>query len=728
VSIHILISSDADQCYAPGLVSAIKQFTRAEAQQINVKGGIAGHPLHLELDDDFEDSRKTISNISAALDDDKLVAMIGVSSSTRGKALFDAIGNEIGGSDVPFITEISLNTLFAPYRNVFTLASSVDNELDVLQTFIKSRGFKRPAFIGLKDHLYSKALGDGLKVRLATAPLVADHRIKVEKYILKDEQAAELVASIRQSNPDLLVLGIQSGAGGQLLQKLVAAKIEVPIFIVLGRISRIMRRAGKIAYHQPIYQYAWDGVPNAYNERLRRRIWRSGAANWIFDDLPLPLSTEEWNKRNCKHRKITPLNVLDDRNRRAIGRGAQYRDMLALIYEAARSAPRDAGIPALRRHINRQIRRFSRGSRVLRGWWQDWSFTKTRASAADTLIITRPGEDAGTVLADTQYARVNGRLEPRPVVYLSLDLISISRINTNDRSFDAEFYLSMKRKDAKIGIKSIDFTNAYRSQSSRTRLISWHEIHSGGGGTNFPKDVKLYKVSGKFTFHPDLSHYPFDTQRLSISFQSVSTIQPFLIQPPSKSARASDFEIDGWRALDQYVGSDQDIIPTIDKHVSQKRIVPFYKFNYSWVVKRIAVDYYLRVVVPLAFILMVTYFSVFLNHRRFESIMAIQVTALLSAIALYLALPKVDSDQATLSDKIFMITYAAVSMMIGLSILKDSKLIGRIPRLHHLVSFMQLIVFPIAAISMYGYIMFGPPSSGIALVKQVTAYWNGVFG
>ena len=40
--------------------------------------------------------------------------------------------------------------------------------------------------------------------------------------------------------------------------------------------------------------------------------------------------------------------------------------------------------------------------------------------------------------------------------------------------------------------------------------------------------------------------------------------------------------------------------------------------------------------------------------------------ALLSGIALYLALPKVETDQATLSDTISMVTYAAVSLMIGL--------------------------------------------------------------
>src|SRR5262249_47272456 len=157
------------------------------------------------------------------------------------------------------------------------------------------------------------------------------------------------------------------------------------------------------------------------------------------------------------------------------------------------------------------------------------------------------------------------------------------------------------------------------------------------------------------------------------------------------------------------VGSDQDIVPTLGASVSEKRIVPFYKFNATWVVRRLAVDYYLRVVVPLSFILLVTYFSVFLPHTRFESMVAIKVTALLPAIAPYLALPKVDTEQATLSDKIFMMTYAAVSLMIGLSILKDNlrKTHGALALT---VAFLQRVVFPVATVMLI--VMLLPSTKG----------------
>jgi hypothetical protein len=400
--------------------------------------------------------------------------------------------------------------------------------------------------------------------------------------------------------------------------------------------------------------------------------------------------------------------------------------MLQLVAEAARAAPEDADVAELRRNTIETLRGFVEGRRVLKGLWQDWTFTSDRTAAGDTLILYKAPGDTAIALAPVQYRRINGALERSPTVYTSIDLISLSRIDTNDRSFDAEFYLSMKSADDRIGIESIEFTNAYRSQAGEGRLVLSRQIHNGIATSNFPSGVKLYKVSGKFEFEPDLGNYPFDTQRLSVSFQPADASQPFLVQPAPASREQAEVPVDGWELAEHYVGSDQDIVPTLGASLGERRIVPFYKFNATWIVTRIAVDYYLRVVVPLAFILLVTYFSVFLPHSRFESIMAIQVTALLSSIALYLALPKVDSDQATLSDKIFMMTYAAVSLMIGLSILKDN--LRKVREVVLGVSFLQWIIFPVATVALIMFLLPSTKGGAMHAADTLAGVWRAIFG
>lgn len=728
VKVGIFISSDANRCFAPGLVTAINYFTTQLAARLNDSGGIAGKRLDLWFYDDFEQADSAVATVGVAIDDPRMLAMIGVPSSTRGQAVFSALGSQIRKAEIPFITEISLDSLFRDYPNVFTMASSVGNELEVVRKAMTDRGYQRPVFVGLGDDLYSKALGDGLAGEGSGARLAAKLDAPVHDYQLDDEAATSLAAEIARQSPDLVLLAIHSGPSATLIKKLAEAGVSAPIFVLLGRVQSIANVIGADGYRGAMLQIAREGVPNVYSERLRQRIWRSPKDNWVFPDLPNE-GTSGWTDGTCNDRGEAPARQLfDAANKRAVGRGTQYRDMLQLIAEAVRTAPEKATMAELRRHLGKELRGFVEGRRVLRGLWQDWTFTSARTVADDILILEKPAGGDVIALAPVQYRRINGTLQRSPTVYTSIDVISLSRIDTNDRSFDAQFYLSMRSPDAQIGIESLEFTNAFRSPTGDGHLVIKQEINNGQAASDFPAGVKLYKVSGKFEFEPELGDYPFDTQRLSVSFQPANAAQPFLIQPAATSGELTDVPVDGWQLKDRYVGSDQDIVPTLGATLGEKRIVPFYKFNATWVVKRVAVDYYLRVVVPLAFILLITYFSVFLPHARFESIMAIQVTALLSSIALYLALPKVDSDQATFSDKLFMLTYAAVSLMIGLSILKDNMRKTPYRPIIWSVVFVQLVVFPIATIMFVMYLL--PASKGEAgqISSGFAAVWHGIFG
>ncbi len=728
LDVGIFVSSDGNRCFTPGLVTAIKYFTTKLADQVNNSGGVGGRQVDLTFFDDFEKAETTIANVKKAINDPNMMAMIGVPSSTRGRAVFNALGPEIRDKGIPFITEMSLDNIFRDYQNVFTMASSVRNELEVVRKIIAEGGYSRPVFVGLDDDLYSFALGDGVAEIPGGPSLVGSYQVPVRDYKLDPEASAPVVEEIKRQDPDLILLSIHSGPSATLLNQLAEAGVDAPVFVLLGRISSITNRLGPKGYGGTLSQIAREGVPNVYSERLRQRIWRSRQDTWVFDDIRND-DAPGWASGTCDARPdAPPRQLFDGANRRAVGRGTQYRDMLQLVIESAQSAPDTADVAELHRHVGARLRNFVEGRHVLKGLWQDWAFTTDRTSADDTLILSKATGDDAPILSPIQYRRINGTLQRSPTVYTSIDLINLSRINTNDRSFDAEFYLSMKSTDDRIDITNIEFTNAYRSQAGEGRLVSVREIHNGLGASDFPAGVKLYKVSGKFVFEPDLGSYPFDTQRLSVSFQPTSAEQSFLIQPSAQNTRQSDVASDGWHLVEQYVGSDQDIIPTIGASLSKRRIVPFYKFNATWVVKRIAVDYYLRVVVPLAFILLVTYFSVYLPHERFDSIMAIQVTALLSSIALYLALPKVDSDQATLSDKIFMMTYAAVSLMIGLSILKDNLWQRKRKVFGWFVSLLQRIVFPIATVAVITFLLTNTNGKAVLFTDSIATFWKNLIG
>jgi len=205
-------------------------------------------------------------------------------------------------------------------------------------------------------------------------------------------------------------------------------------------------------------------------------------------------------------------------------------------------------------------------------------------------------------------------------------------------------------------------------------------------------------------FEPEFANYPFDTQRFSIDIRPKRDDAPFIVQPPPASMRDRGVITDGWVPRQQYVGYDEDFVPTTDAKTHEQSIVPFYKASFVWLMARQTTDYFLRVVVPLGFILIVAYLSIFIPRGHFEAIVTIQITALLSAVALYLALPKIDADTATLSDRIFLFIYMAVSVMIAISIMRASPFIVGRRWLRGLLGTIHVVAIPAMGVLMALYI------------------------
>jgi ABC-type branched-subunit amino acid transport system substrate-binding protein len=233
LNVGFFVSSDGNRCFTPGLVTSIKYFAAKLVDQVNASGGIGGRKVALTFLDDFEQAETTVANVKEAINDPSMMAMIGVPSSTRGRAVFKALGPEIRAKAIPFITEMSLDNIFHDYPNVFTMASSVRNELEVVRKIIAAGGYGRPVFVGLDDDLYSFALGDGVKDIPGGPALAGSYQVPVRDYKLDPEASAPVVEQIKRQNPDLILLSIHSGPSATLLNQLTEAGIDAPVFVLM---------------------------------------------------------------------------------------------------------------------------------------------------------------------------------------------------------------------------------------------------------------------------------------------------------------------------------------------------------------------------------------------------------------------------------------------------------------------------------------------------------------
>ncbi len=647
-------------------IEAIKRFLEAQARELNRAGGILGNPVKLVFYDDHEDAEETKRRIEEAVGEERLIAMLGLWSSSRGAEVVARVGQ----SGVPFISEISLDQLFREHENIFTLTTSVSDDIALFQRFLADN-FSSVQFVGVNDDLFTLEFHQALQGMENQLKLMDELWVDSSEEISR-EALNYIVTAINERQPSIICMAAGSFRGGVILQALAEAGIDTPVYFATGTIQRVLRNLDGIDYQGALFQNGTD-IPHVDNERLAelRRHPDFGA-----------LGNEYSN---------------DD-----LAYGVTYSDMLAMIAAAAKDAP-DPSPVSLRSHIGSQLRQIKAGQQVYEGMWRNWSFNENRAVSQDKVLHWRPQGSPDLKLFPAQFQAKAAGLIPVPVVYMNIDMEQIRSVDSMAKTFDADFYVSMT-SNQQIDLEDFEFTNAYRSSGSGSPLIAIRNLKTSRSPDS-SEVRRLYKVSGRFLFDPDLGDYPFDEQRFSISFQPTNTTSPFLIQPPRPGLREDRFDIDGWTQAKEpgYVGTEEDIISTFQDYGSGRSILAFHKFNFTWTAERYVLDYYLRVVIPLALIMVVAYFSVFIPNSKFDSVIAIQVTALLSTIALYLAIPKMDSETATMSDQIFLFTEAVIGLMIAFSILRVN-VPKRLRLPSRILMLAQVVTLPLLVLLMVRYV------------------------
>ena len=651
-------------------VEAIQYFSKQEIKKINSSGGINGRRVKLVVLDDKENVNTTVKLVENVLKRKNLIAIVGLWSSTRGSKVVE----QIGRAGVPFISEMSLTNLFEQYQNIFTMIRSEVDETELFKKFIKEN-HKSIVFYGLKGDLFTE------KFLSATESLQPSVEL-TNKYWISDlkadnsETINNLITHIKEFKPAVLCLSAGSNGGAEVIKKLENEGIKIPVFIASGSVLRIQRNmAGKV-YSGSLFQVS-NSIPFVDNERLAQL------------------------KRRPDFQKLLKEYEDDD-----IGYGISYADILAMIHQSSSSKEKLENTQELREKITKKLNIYQEGQRFFRGKWRDWAFTKQRSIYENTLIIYKDPGHQELRLWPLQFRRIKGELKPVPVLYTGVDMVRIFAINTNTKTFDAEFYFSIAGQE-NIGIEDVEFTNAVRGEEER-QLIAIRKILDGSAHTGNDPSLKVYKVNGRFLFEPNLKNYPFDQQQFSVSLQPKNMSSPFIIQPSNKALRDRSFNVLGWKLVDsdtaEYVGFDQDIISTLQNQAQDRKILPLNKFNFTWILERQALDYYLRVVIPLCLIMLVAYFSIFIPNARVDTIVGIQVTTLLSVIALYFSIPKLDTDTATLSDEIFVFSEMVIVMLVCMSIMRVHSAVKEAPIFGWVLSLAQLVLFPIMTVLMIRYL------------------------
>jgi len=580
LKITVLVGPRNDFCYSDH-IEAIEKLGRSERDRINKAGGIHGRQIEIQVRNDEGDPKRTVADVAAALADPQTIALIGLQNSERAKAVFKELGPRVSESGIPLLSSISATNLISNYPNVFSMNGSQEEEsIPVIAEFVKEKKFSRPAFVGLKGQTFIEALLKGLEENKGFPPFVDKHLLALAGADSKSRQNANLdpgeiaktIEDLKSKNPDVIFLSVGGWRVPAFLKELEKAGIAAPLFVT-GRLDDIFRSSG-VSYSGDLYQIARDELPNLYNDRVRQRLFRERAEDWVFNGSRNPDAFERV-ENGCQERtsKVSS-DVLSRSNLRATGIGFEFRDMIAMIADIlklAKPAVDPEDIDGMRKSIVKGIPSFfASGKGVFKGSLEDWSFRPvSRTTVRTPFIIARPKDLGRQQLSAVQYAPLkDNKLRKIPTLYLDIDLFRISRIDDTEKSFVADFYLSMSDENNPT-IELIEFTNAFLGYKTNARQITIRPLHEGGESDTYPSHMKIYAVSGKFTLDPNYKSYPFDAQRFTIDLRPKRGDSPFIVQPLQQELRQKPFDAEGWENRDSYVSYDQDSISVFDTKKSR---------------------------------------------------------------------------------------------------------------------------------------------------------------
>jgi hypothetical protein len=291
-----------------------------------------------------------------------------------------------------------------------------------------------------------------------------------------------------------------------------------------------------------------------------------------------------------------------------------------------------------------------------------------------------------------QFCTVNDKLVEFDTVYSYIDVLRVTNINIQDKTWTSEFYLDVVSK-SENPLDDIIFNNLSSNNDKFSSKIIWERKDK-----NDYKTVRYYIVAN-FDFLAIADNYPFDWQSLYISTSLKDSTQQML-QPIPLELVDNEFDINEWIIENSFSGIKYKK-NFLYQDTDLKKAVNVTKENrLGWIIRRKNTATLLKIGIPMFFLIFLVYYSVFLGFEKSSESIGILTTTFLSAIALYFSVEKPEPKKMTIIDIIFIWFYIVNGLTI--TIFSLSSLITE--KIHVYSSGLLKFLIPLSLISIAIYL------------------------
>lgn len=351
---------------------------------------------------------------------------------------------------------------------------------------------------------------------------------------------------------------------------------------------------------------------------------------------------------------------------------ATYYDATQLVVQAMQQAQvRGADLTADRAAIRQQLAQINTPAKALAGVTGTLYFDQQgnsqqaptigvfdkgafTAAAVQLQDVTNLGQvaDLPAALAKGDILLVDGKyFYQTDVVYTGIDINEVGNLAADGSSYTVDFYLWFRARPT-IDAANIEFLNY-----AVTRLDSGQRIQLGDPlATKSEHGVvyQAYRLKIDFSSDFDFHAYPFDQQRLAIQFRHVTATRDRLIYVVDQ-AGLGDVTAPGLLAklarsgavaslTDWYPASASFFQNTLSNRstlgnpqfFAQEADIQYSRFNLVIEIRRNVLNFITRNLLPVFFIILLSYLSFFLPKIDFEALIPILTGTVLSIVFFHL--------------------------------------------------------------------------------------------
>ncbi len=195
------------------------------ADKVNAAGGVNGHPLELTILDNKSDETEAVLAVKRLIDQQKVLAVIGGSSSGTSMSMIDTVQKE----KVPMISLAAASTIVEPAQErqwVFKTPQSDIVAINKLMGYLKEKGLTKVAFLYMNN-----AYGDNGKKAFAVAAQAGGLQIvDEEKFEATDKDMTPQLTRVKTSGAQAAVVWAIPPSASIVTKNFKDLNMGIPLF------------------------------------------------------------------------------------------------------------------------------------------------------------------------------------------------------------------------------------------------------------------------------------------------------------------------------------------------------------------------------------------------------------------------------------------------------------------------------------------------------------------